>query len=106
MLDVGRDLLDLRDDVAHDIARADEAFDADLGVELFPQIGVVDLEPIAQLLDLVERPPELLLRLLPRRDVAVRAAGAKVLAVLADDRRTDVFDPPHLAASRPDPELG
>ena len=93
----GRHLLHLRHDVAHHVARREQALDAALQLQLLPHVGVVGLEPVAQLPDLLEGAPQILLGPLSRGHVAVRAADAQVGAVLADDRRADMVDPPRLA---------
>ena len=50
----GRHLLHLGHDVAHDVARREEALDAAFQLQLLPHVGIVGLEPVAQLPDLLE----------------------------------------------------
>ena len=47
----GRHLLDPREDVAQDVAAADDALEP-VRLHLLPQVDVVGLEPVAQALDL------------------------------------------------------
>ena len=99
----GRHLLDPREDVAQDVAAADDPLEARL--DLLAQVGVVGLEPLAQPLDLGEGLAQLLLRLLLLGHVPVRPAQAEEAAVLALHRQADVLDPAHLSVRPPDAEL-
>jgi hypothetical protein len=87
-----RHQLDLAQRLLDRPALADDAARIGLDPDFFLQIGVFQLQPLAQAVDLGERGVQLLVGLAPLADVAKHDHGADHDAAVAD-RRRGVLDP-------------
>ncbi len=96
-----RHQLDLAQHLLDRGAAADDAVVVAFDADLFLQIGVLELQPLAQPVDLLARGAQLLVGLAPLRDVAEHDHRADHVAAVAD-RCRGVLDPERGAVLAPE----
>ena len=96
-----RHQLDLAQDLLDRGAAPDDAVVIALDADFLLQVGVLELQPLAQTVDLLVRGAQLLVGLAPLRDVAEHDHRADHVAAVAD-RRRGVFDPERRAVLAPE----